>query len=798
MGTISLLGVRTISQTVNINTWYNLSDFFQFYPTTTTQISNSDGSIYAVSMTFLDPSASLPNNGFRQTGFNLQESNYQDTVTGNGTHDYGVFATLDGYQSAGNYAQYAVNFSSIKIEFTTAGQITLSASRFPGFAIYENAQTPDGRYSVSSVVPEDFSGVVTVLAASAYSIQPLDANKALTTPQGAAFHQTIAQTNFTFTVTRSGDLSTSENVTYSVAGSGTTPASADDFQLTLPHGTLTFAAGESSKVVTLILSDYLAEIAQSAGFTIALTDSHGGTSSAVGTIETPSAPGEGILADLADAVYTPSINNADGYLLLDHLALTDAGGGFNIETFQDGNQLVVAFKGTDSLDDFVADASWATAAPNSFLQFFYNSAIAYVRSTVASHAGAAITLTGHSLGGAIAELVSAATSYSATVFNAPGARQYEPALGIPAQRESLSNVTNYRAAGDQVSLAGTQIGNLNTLPSPYPDTWVDALSNHRLTTVIGSLASTPITQEAALTTATLLLGDGSSISDGGIFSKTLNSFSVSDLIQYAVDPSGSSTFDFREDQNSPFIATVEMPPSDGVGSYAVTFITGSGPTQQSLAPDQIANAPAGTTEVRFTALDASGNPIILPTNTIFGISFASAGTLNASITADTVTANPVYRFFDTTFGTHLFTQSLTEAQTILTTRPDLTQETNGFGAVSAANPSAEPVYRFFETSNGTHFFTASAAEYQGLTTPSSTTYRPDFTYEVSSTFYEDANQQAGDVPVYRLFDSAHGTQFLTGDQTEYAGLTTAGASTYRSDLQSEGIAFYAPAGSFHT
>ena len=91
--------------------------------------------------------------------------------------------------------------------------------------------------------------------------------------------------------------------------------------------------------------------------------------------------------------------------------------------------------------------------------------------------------------------------------------------------------------------------------------------------------------------------------------------------------------------------------------------------------------------------------------------------------------SPVYRFFDSINGTHLFTQSLSEAQTILTTRPDLTQETNTFGAVSSTSTSAEAVYRFFETTNGTHFFTSSYNEFLGLTTPGTSTYRPDLTYE---------------------------------------------------------------------
>jgi hypothetical protein len=64
--------------------------------------------------------------------------------------------------------------------------------------------------------------------------------------------------------------------------------------------------------------------------------------------------------------------------------------------------------------------------------------------------------------------------------------------------------------------------------------------------------------------------------------------------------------------------------------------------------------------------------------------------------------------------------------------------------------------------------------------------------------YEDGTQQAHDVPVYRFFDTTNGTHFYTGSQSEYTAITTPGSSGYRSDLTYEGIGFYAPAGSFYT
>ena len=244
----------------------------------------------------------------------------------------------------------------------------------------------------------------------------------------------------------------------------------------------------------------------------------------------------------------------------------------------------------------------------------------------------------------------------------------------------------------------------------------------------------------------------------------------------------------------------------GIGSYVLT--AASPATEQALLQALVftpAGGAVGSTTTTFGLLASDGTNSSANTGTTVTVttppSTQPGGTMTGSGsqpgTSTPAVSIPVYRFFDTNYGTHLFTQSLSEAQIILANRPDLTEETNNFGAVNPqTDPSAEAVYRFFETANGTHFLTTSYDEYVGLTTPGMSTYRPDLTPEANSTFYEDSRQQAGDVAVYRLFDTVHGTQYLTGSQTEFAGLTTAGLSTYRPDLTPEGVAFYAPSGSF--
>ena len=93
---------------------------------------------------------------------------------------------------------------------------------------------------------------------------------------------------FTFTITRTGDTGSAHSVSWSLAGSGANPASASDFVgNVLPSGTVSFAAGETSKTITVnVAGDTVVESDE--GFTVTLSNpSTGatlGTASAIGTI----------------------------------------------------------------------------------------------------------------------------------------------------------------------------------------------------------------------------------------------------------------------------------------------------------------------------------------------------------------------------------------------------------------------------------------------------------------------------------------------------------------------------------
>lgn len=85
-------------------------------------------------------------------------------------------------------------------------------------------------------------------------------------------------TAFQFTVTRSGDVSSAVSVAFNTVGTGSSPASASDFSgSAFPQGLLSFAAQETSKVITIpIAGDQSVESDET--FQVVLSDPSGGNS----------------------------------------------------------------------------------------------------------------------------------------------------------------------------------------------------------------------------------------------------------------------------------------------------------------------------------------------------------------------------------------------------------------------------------------------------------------------------------------------------------------------------------------
>ena len=122
--------------------------------------------------------------------------------------------------------------------------------------------------------------------------------------------------------------------------------------------------------------------------------------------------------------------------------------------------------------------------------------------------------------------------------------------------------------------------------------------------------------------------------------------------------------------------------------------------------------------------------------------------------------SPVFRFYNNATGTHFYTISVVERDTVLARYPTFAYE----GPVYYAYPSSQidnlPVYRFYNTKTGTHFYTQSETEKNFVLTN-----YPVFAFE-GPVYYAPASAGAGRSPLYRFFNTKTGAHFFTTNAAE--------------------------------
>ncbi|MFM7559687.1 Calx-beta domain-containing protein, partial [Cylindrospermopsis raciborskii] len=171
-------------------------------------------------------------------------------------------------------ALFNINSSTGAVTFKTAPDFE-APSDAGGNNIYDlSVNASDGSLSVSKAVAITVTNVneaPTLAIASTNGIQT----------EGNANTK-----SFAFTLTRTGDVNNSSSANWAVTGSGTNQADATDFGGTLPTGTVNFAAGETSKTITVNVSGDTT-VEPDEGFTVTLSNPTNATittGTATGTI----------------------------------------------------------------------------------------------------------------------------------------------------------------------------------------------------------------------------------------------------------------------------------------------------------------------------------------------------------------------------------------------------------------------------------------------------------------------------------------------------------------------------------
>lgn len=146
--------------------------------------------------------------------------------------------------------------------------------------------------------------------------------------------------------------------------------------------------------------------------------------------------------------------------------------------------------------------------------------------------------------------------------------------------------------------------------------------------------------------------------------------------------------------------------------------------------------------------------------------------------AQAATLEPVYRFYNVTNGTHFFTCSAEERDTVIARWPKVF---NYEGVAYSIDPACdtEQLYRFYNRVSGSHFYTRSAEEADMVIA----SWPNVFTYEGRA--YGVSPGGGGD-PVYRFYNRRTGSHFYTASAVERDTVAARWGTIYQYD----GVAFY--------
>jgi hypothetical protein len=178
-------------------------------------------------------------------------------VTGTGAHPANA-ADFDGGVLPSGTVNFTAGQTSAQITVNVAGDITVENDE--DFTVTLSNPQPNGAIntaSATSTITNDDTGVF------------------ITTDQSSKAEGNSGATPFTFTVTRSGVLTGTSDLTWSVSGSGANPADASDFVgNAFPSGSLHFNAGDTTQTITVNLQGDTA-FEPDEGFTVSLANNIG-------------------------------------------------------------------------------------------------------------------------------------------------------------------------------------------------------------------------------------------------------------------------------------------------------------------------------------------------------------------------------------------------------------------------------------------------------------------------------------------------------------------------------------------
>jgi hypothetical protein len=242
---------------------------------------------------------------------------------------------------------------------------------------------------------------------------------------------------------------------------------------------------------------------------------------------------------------------------------------------------------------------------------------------------------------------------------------------------------------------------------------------------------------------------------------------------------GSSGIEFWHDRDAFSITLIEgitYKIDMSAASFRPSFTLGFGSQTGGTSISQIATGISDTSSVRGetasltfqspTTLSYGITAITRNEGSGFNFSPTDIGgqyTISVQETTDLTNAyvrDGVYRFFNTDTGTHFYSSSIIERDSIIANLPNFNLEGPSFKQANTTNGPTASVFRFFNTETGTHFFTQSTIETEHITAN-----LPSFNLE-GEAYLGYTEEVAGSTPLYRFFNTDTGTHFYTAAEAE--------------------------------
>ena len=322
-GTGGLGGVTSV--------WINMREWVEYKPNGIRGSNGSNGNAYAGAIynentgsIFINGSQFVNNIATPITGGTAYNGDVNGIYNSGGTVTINntvlpilAIAPTNATQTEGNSGNKAFTFTITRLAVTTGtntvnwgvsgtGTNPANATDFGGtlpsgtvtFAANETSKVITVNVSGDATIEPDENFIVTLFnatnnavittATATGTIQNDDTSFAIAPTNAVQTEGNSGNKAFTFTVTRLGATTGTNTVNWVVTGTGTNPADATDFGGTFPSATLTFAAGETSKIITVNLQGDITQETNEQ-FQVTLSNPSNGatltTATAIGTIQ---------------------------------------------------------------------------------------------------------------------------------------------------------------------------------------------------------------------------------------------------------------------------------------------------------------------------------------------------------------------------------------------------------------------------------------------------------------------------------------------------------------------------------